>query len=217
VRKLVGIGAGGHAKVLVDILRRSDMWEIVGLTDARAARHGQFVLGVRVLGDDRMLGTLFEQGVRDCFVGVGGVGDNGPRQRAFEHAVGLGFEPCTVIHPRACVAGDAALGRGVMVFAAGIINPGCRIGDNVIVNTAAVIEHDCELEAHVHVATGARLGGGVRIGCAAHIGLGASVRQGIAIGARAVVGAGAVVVGDVPAATTVVGVPARPLRRGREG
>jgi acetyltransferase-like isoleucine patch superfamily enzyme len=45
------------------------------------------------------------------------------------------------------------------------------------------------------------------------VGAGATIRQGIEIGAGAMVGAGAVVVRNVPAGVTVVGIPARPVER----
>jgi acetyltransferase-like isoleucine patch superfamily enzyme len=52
------------------------------------------------------------------------------------------------------------------------------------------------------------LSGQVRVALGAHIGTGASVIQGIRIGAWSIVGAGAVVIRDVPAGVTAVGVPA---------
>ena len=65
------------------------------------------------------------------------------------------------------------------------------------------------LGEHVHVAPGAMLGGGVRVGPLAHIGLCATVRDHVNIGPGATLGMGAVVVRDVAAGVTVMGVPAR--------
>lgn len=209
--RVVGIGAGGHAKVVIDILRLMGGYEIVGLLDADKELWGTDVLGIRVLGDDSLLPQLYEQGIRDAFIGVGTVGDTQPRIRLYESARKQEFRIVRAVHPRAVVALSAAIGEGPTIMAGAVINPDARLGDNVIVNTAAVVEHDCVIGPHAHIATGAVLAGMVTVGQGAHVGAGASVRQGIAIGERAVIGVGAVVVRDVPAGTTVVGVPAEPI------
>jgi sugar O-acyltransferase (sialic acid O-acetyltransferase NeuD family) len=208
--QLVGIGAGGHAKVLIDILRLNGS-EIVGLTDRDPKLWGTHVSGVPVLGDDSVLPKLKGE-VAGAFIGIGGSGDNNPRRRLFEHATKLGFTLVNVIHPSSVMAGDATLGRASVVMAGAIINANARIGDDVIINTGAIVEHDCMIGHHVHIATGACLAGAVNVHDSAHIGVGASIRQCITIGEGAVVGAGAVVVRDVIANSIVVGVPARPLR-----
>jgi UDP-perosamine 4-acetyltransferase len=210
--RVVGIGAGGHAKVLIDVLRLHSKIEIVGLTDSAPELWHTSVLGVPVLGDDSLLPRLLAQGVRGVFIGVGGRGDNTPRRRLYEHVHGLGFQSIAIIHSMAVIASDVTIGLGPMIMAGAIVNPGVRICDNVIINTGAIVEHDCLIGNHVHVATGARLASTVRVGDGAHIGAGATIRQCITIGENAIVGAGAVVVKDVSPGSVVVGVPARSLR-----
>lgn len=209
--RVVGIGAGGHAKVVIDALRQMGGYDIVALLDGDKDRWGTEVLGVRVLGDDTLLPQLSEQGIHDAFIGVGSVGDPQPRVRLYELACWLGFRIVSVIHPRAVVAPSVEIGQGVMIMAGAMINPGARLGDNVVVNTGAVVEHDCVVGHHVHIASGAVLSGAVIVGQGAHVGAGATVLQGVAIGEQAVVGAGAVAVKDVAPGAVVVGVPARPL------
>lgn len=210
--RVIGLGAGGHAKVVLDALLAAGV-EVVGLLDARGDLRGTSVLGIPILGGDEMLDDLRAQGVTHAFIGVGSTRDVSPRRRLYELIVARGLEPLTVVHPRAIVSADARLGRGGTILAGAIVNPGVSVGDNVIVNTGAIVEHDCVLGDHVHVATGARLAGGVTVEACAHVGIGASVRQGVRIGRDAVVGAGSVVIDDVPAGATVVGVPARPIGR----
>lgn len=211
--KVVGLGAGGHAKVVIEILRCHESYELVGLLDAKRELQGKSVLGVPVLGDDNLLPALKPEGVCHFFVGLGSIGDTRPRQRLFELALQYEMKPVDAIHPQAIISPSAELGEGVTIMAGAVINACARLGANVIVNTGAVVEHDCVIGDHVHIATGARLASTVQVGKGAHIGAGATVRQCITIGEGATVGAGAVVVKDVPPHTVVVGVPARILKR----
>lgn len=208
--RVIGLGAGGHAKVLIDILRRAGDFEIVGLLDP--ARAGEIIAGVPILGDDEQLHTMRISGVTAVFIGVGGVGDNSIRMALYEKALAAKFDLVNAIHPTAIVAPSVKFGQGVAIMAGAILNPDVRIGDNVIINTGAIVEHDCEIGSHAHISPGAVLSGGVRVGLGAHVGVGATVRQYIQLGDGAIVGAGAVVVKDVPPRSVVVGVPARPTR-----
>lgn len=209
---VIGLGAGGHAKVVIEILRLIKEYEPVGLLDANLERLGMNVLGIPIIGDDSLLPRLFDEGARHVFIGLGAISNAAPRKRLYEMALGCGFQVIPAIHPNSVISSSAEIGNGLTVLAGAIVNADARLGDNVIVNTGAIIEHDCVLGSHVHVATGARLAGNVQVRNCTHIGAGATVIQGITIGEGALVGAGAVVVKDVAANTVVAGVPARVLR-----
>jgi sugar O-acyltransferase (sialic acid O-acetyltransferase NeuD family) len=209
VIQVVGIGAGGHAKVILDILRLMNTYSIVGMLDPNCV--GESISGVPVLGGDELLPRLRAEGVGSAFIGLGGVGDFAHRIKLIEKVQTAGFSFINVIHPMAIVANNIQLGQGVTIMAGVVINPGTNIGDNVIINTGAVVDHDCEIESYAHISPGAVLCGGVCVGLGAHIGAGATVRQYITVGDRALVGAGAVVVKDVLAQTVVVGVPAHEI------
>ena len=208
---IVGLGAGTHAKSVLEALRSSGRFDVTALVDDDRARAGIAVLGVPVLADSVALERLRGEGIRHAFVGVGGTRDSGPRRRVFERLGGAGFELPEIVHRTASVSPWARLGRGAQVLAAAVVSPEAEIGEGAIVNTGAIVEHDCRIGPHAHVAPGARLAGLVTIGRGTHVGIGAVVIEGVSIGAEALVGAGAVVLRDVAAGERVAGVPARPL------
>jgi UDP-perosamine 4-acetyltransferase len=210
--KVVGVGAGGHAKVVIDILSYSPRVHVVGLVELATRLFGETIEGSLILGDDTLLPQLLAEGVGSAFIGIGGVGDNLPRAQAYDRILKLGFDLIAAIHPRAVVARTAKLGRGVSIMAGVVVNPAAVIGDNVILNSQCTVEHDCVIGDHVHIAPGATLSGAVQVGRLSHIGTGASIRQGVRIGERVVVGVGSVVINDVPDGMVVVGAPARPLK-----
>ena len=207
--RVIGLGAGGHAKVVIEILRAQNDIELVGLLDASPLLKGKNVLGVPVLGPDESLLELVKQGIGHFFVGLAGARNTAPRRREYDFAAGLGMQAVHAIHSSATISESARFGPGVTIMAGAIVNAEASLGADVIVNSGAIVEHDCSIGDHVHIATGARLTGGVRVDAMAHIGAGAVVRQMITIGPGAVVGAGAVVIRDVAPDTVVAGVPAR--------
>ncbi len=207
----VVLGGGGHARIVIECMVRMGLGLPQAVLDPDPALADSRVCEVPVRGADDQLATLIEEGVGRFFVGLGGVGDNGPRARLFESGLRAGLEPETVVAPSADVSPSVKLGVGTFVGPGAVVNAGADLGRNVIVNSGAIVEHDCHIEDHVHVASGAVLASTVKVGMAAHIGAGAVVRQGVTIGARALVGAGAVVVDSVAPGTRVVGVPARPI------
>ena len=209
---IIGWGAGGHAKSVIEAVLSTDRWTVVGLIDSDRSRWGAIWAGQPILGGAEGLPDLLSKGVRDAFVAVGGVGDNRPRIRVFEQLSNAGFRLPPIVHRSTIVAHSAQVGRGTVLLAGVIVGADATIGDNVILNTGAIVEHDCQIGSHCHISTGSRLGGGVRVGEAAHVGIGATIRDGLTIGPFAIVGAGSVVINDVARNATVAGVPARVIK-----
>jgi sugar O-acyltransferase (sialic acid O-acetyltransferase NeuD family) len=207
---IVLIGAGGHGKVVQDAIRLEGRHRVVGFLDADPSLHGSEVAGVPVLGGPNLLDKLLARKIRGVFVSIG---DNRTRANYMAEAEGAGLELVSAIHPKAVVADTAAIGRNVLIAAGAIVSVDVNISDGAIINTAASVDHECAIGRAAHVAPGARLAGRVSVGQMAFIGLGAMVIQCLNIGDGATVGAGAVVRQDVPASVTVVGVPARTIRR----
>ncbi len=207
---IVIIGAGGHGKVVLDILRAGSQYRPIGFLDADPKLAGSVVGGLAVYGSVHLLSRLKQQyGFTGAIVAIG---DNRARAGYVETLRGQKIELINAIHPAAVVSTSAIIGRNVVVAAQGVICTEARIGDCVIINTAATVDHECEIGQSVHVCPGAHLAGRVRVGPRSIIGMGANVLQCLEIGRDAIVGAGSVVLRDVVAGCTVVGVPARVIR-----
>ena len=210
-RPLILIGGGEHARVVAEAVRSGPLGpSLLGFVDPDASERTS-KLELPRLGDDSALAH------HPGAVAVLGIGASGPSSHRAE-VVGrlspLVSSWAVVIHQTAWVSPSASLGEGTVVMAGAVVNSGARIGNHCVVNTGVVIEHDVVLGDYVFVGPGATIGGGATIGAGAFVGLGCCVRDHRAVGVRALVGMGAVVVNDVPAGATVMGVPARATVQG---
>ena len=210
--QIIGLGAGGHSKVVIELARATAKYEIVGLLDPRPELQGIRVADVPVCGDDDLLKDFRQQGIGHAFIGVGATGDPSRRVLLYEQLRQLEYEVVTLVHPRAIVSPSATVGQGTTVMAGSVINASALLGSNVIVNSGAIVEHDCQIRDHSHIAPGARLAGGVIVEERAFVGIGATVLPGVRLWRRSVVAAGAVVTRNVPDNLVVAGVPARTIQ-----
>jgi sugar O-acyltransferase (sialic acid O-acetyltransferase NeuD family) len=208
---ILGLGAGSHAKSLLEAIRSLGSFEAVALVDDDPRRLERELLGIPVDSNPDALDRLQRKGVRHAFVGVGGTSDALARQRVFERLRDAGFELPPILHANAVVSSLARVGDGAQILACAVVNVHADIGQGAIVNTGAIVEHDCRVGDHAHVAPGARLAGLVTVGEGAHVGIGAVVIEGVRLGGGAFVAAGAVVVRDVEEGVRVAGVPAREM------
>lgn len=205
---IVVLGAGGHAKVIIEALRAGGR-SVIGCLDARA-KTPPFA-DAPILGGDQWLSSPAARGV-EIAVGVGANPDTAPRRRLQELAVSLGAALCRVVAPGAWVSPTARLGPGAQVLTGAIVHAGAVIGDGAVVNTGAVVEHDVSVGDHAFVAPRAVLCGAASVGELAFVGAGAIVLPGVRVGARSVVPAGAVVRRDLPDDSILAGGRARARR-----
>jgi sugar O-acyltransferase (sialic acid O-acetyltransferase NeuD family) len=204
------LGAGGHAKVLIDALRLQSI-EILGIVEADSTSKGHVLMGVPIVGNDDDVMNFSSNHIR-LVNGIGSTRVGSIRRYIFESFKDKGYQFQNVIHPSAIIAGDVELSEGVQVMAGAVIQTGCKVGANSIINTRASVDHDCLIGKHVHIAPGATLSGGVIVGGDSHVGSCAVIIQGLQVGSRCLVAAGAVVIRHVPDEMSIAGVPARKIK-----
>ncbi|MEH6469995.1 MAG: acetyltransferase [Halopseudomonas sp.] len=206
-KKLIILGSGGHAHVLIDCLRALGKTPL-GIIDPNKQRGESSLFGLPVLGGDE---AVFDYSPDETMLinGIGAMPGTNLRQTLYQRFSEAGFSFVTVVHPNAYVAEDAVLAEGVQVMAGAVIQAGSQLGNDCIVNTGACIDHDCRIAAHGHISPGATLCGNVQLGEHVHIGSGAVIIQGLNIGANSVIGAGAIVTKTIGADMMVY--PARSL------
>jgi sugar O-acyltransferase (sialic acid O-acetyltransferase NeuD family) len=197
-RRIVVLGAGGHARVLIDLVREGYRDRvIVGTVDDDPSAEAD-CLGVPLLGASDQLPKLRADGIEEALLGVGAVTNNSLRAQLYRKLLEAGFHVPTLIHPRAAVEPSARMLPGCQIFAGAIVGSNVALGENVIVNSGTVVSHDCVIGSHAHITPGAILAGGVSVGEASVIGMGVTVYLGVRIGANVTIGNGVHVFRDVP-------------------
>jgi len=208
MEKLLIFGAGGHAKVVIDIARLMG-YQVVAVFDDNEQKHGQFLWDIPIRGDHQSLVSFAQQeNITHFFVALG---NNDIRLKLAQLFQQAGLLAATLIHPKAVVASHVKIGTGTVIMAGVCINADVEIGQQVIINTGAVVEHDCFIGDAVHIAPTVALCGAVSIGRQSLVGVGAKVIPSIKIGQSVIIGAGAVVVNNIADYQKVVGVPAKLL------
>lgn len=207
INKLVIVGAGGHAKVVLDTALLMNCWQTIVLLDDAA--QGE-LFGYPILGNCHLLGTRLLPDEYDVVVAIG---NNRIRAQHLQRATQLGFTLPNIIHPTATISRFAQLQQGCVIFAHAVINAAAQLGMGTIINTAAIVEHDCILGHFTHISPAAHLGGNTYVGDYSWLGIGCNTRQGSIIGKHCIIGAGATVIQPIADHTTAIGVPAKPLQR----
>lgn len=207
MKKVLIIGAGGHSKVIVDILQQNMEYEIIGLVD-QSGKSGFW--GIPVVGNDSDLARLRnEMHVNYAFVALG----NGQlREKVTQKAMAAGYELINIISRDAIISSHARIGRGTVIMPGAVVNADVVIGESCIINTNASVDHECRIGDYSHVAPGCALSGKTKIGRQCMLGTGCRVIDEIYIGDNTIIGAGAVVKDSIVGNCTVVGVPAKVIK-----
>ena len=216
-KRVVIIGAGGHAREIAEILRDQAREgagpRLLGFVADDPENYPAEIGGVPFLGD----WSWFDGAdLRDLAV-VCAVGLPQLRKRLVERATARGLKFAKAVSPLAYVSPEASLGEGVMVFPHAFVSAGSTLGDHSVVNVGASVSHDARVGRFATLSPGVHVAGHVNVGEGCYLGIGSSVIDRVSIGAWATVGGGACVTEELPENVTAVGVPARVIKIKEEG
>ena len=204
-KNVIIIGAGGHSRVIADIIKLSDD-KIVGFLDDNLD-----ILG-KIIYDDKMVIGTIDDGIikyKDCYFIIG-IGNNRVRKLISNKYKDLKWY--TAIHQNAVIGSNATIGEGTVIMAGTVINIGTKIGRHCILNTCASLDHDNILEDYVHISPGSHLAGNVKIMEGTWICAGVTVINNITIEKNNVIGAGSTVISNIEENNNIyVGVPTKKL------
>lgn len=207
-KDVIIIGAGGHAKVIADIIKKSGD-EIVGFLDDNADIQGNTIFDGKIV-----LGDTSEESVKkysDCYFIIG-IGINRVRKIISEKYSNLKWY--TAIHPSSIIGSDVSINEGTVIMAGTVINTGTVVGKHCIVNTSSSLDHDNILEDYVHISPGSHLAGTVKISEGTWICAGVTIINNITIGKNNVIGAGATVIRNIEEEnSTFIGIPVKKLSK----
>ncbi len=200
------LGASGHAKVIIDILKSKNI-KISGLFDDNPDLKSLLeypVLGKfspHTLNDEELIISIGNNLIRKKIV------DSLPARIKYGRA----------ISPTAVISEYAHIEGGTVIMQGAIVQSCTNVGKHCIINTQASVDHDCTIDDFVHISPNACLCGGVTVGEGSHIGAGAIVIPGIKIGKWSMVAAGSVVIRDVTDHVVIAGNPTRIINTNFEG
>lgn len=169
---IVLVGFGGHAKSIIDCIKRQNKYRIVGYTDLYD-KNCEYTY----LGTDEVLIQLYKNGIKNAVICVGYLGKDNVREVLFNRLKVIGYSLPVISDPSAIISSSSIIDEATFIGKNVVINAETKIGKCCIINTGVIIEHECIVGDFSHIAVGSILCGQVEIGKSCFIGANATIIQ----------------------------------------
>ena len=191
------IGAGGHCKVIIDLIKLLNKFKIVGIYDDN--KKGSFN-GYTILGNTKEIDIKISNFIIT-------IGNDKIRKKIYENNQHLNW--CSLIHPSAIISKNVKIGKGSVICAGFILQTDVIIGNHCIINTGSSIDHESVIGDFCSICPHTTICGQVKIGNLCFIGANATIIQCLKIGSKTTIGAGSVIIKHIGSEQKVVGNPGR--------
>lgn len=188
---LIIIGGGGHASVLIELLREQKR-TIIAIISPDDIYSRKIFTGIKRLASNEDILSYSPDEVR-LVNGIGMMPNSSLRKDINQYFCDLGYQFETIISEHALVSDFASVQTGAQILKGAIVQVGAIIGKHSIINTGALVEHDTVIGDYNHIAPKAVLCGGVITQSEVYVGANATVLQNIQLAEKVIVGAGAIV------------------------
>jgi sugar O-acyltransferase (sialic acid O-acetyltransferase NeuD family) len=201
---LILVGGGGHCKSVIDVVKSTKQYRIVGILD-RHELIGEQILGYDIIGSDDDIPTLSKT-VKNFVITVGQIKCSSIRRKIYKRLLAEKVNQPVIIASTAQVSKYAMIGKGTVIHHNAFVNASCTIGNCCIVNSGAIVEHDSDVGDFCHISTGVIINGTCNVGSDTFIGSGTVLNNNIEIAGSSIIGSASVILSSIRQSDTYYGV-----------
>lgn len=204
------LGIGPYSIVIKELAEKCG-YKVVGAYHYNDERNGEFYYGVPIISSTPELLKQDLSGKLFCL----SIGDNLIRRDVASKIRQKGGRLPSLIHPSVEISPSASVEEGVVLKRNVTIQAASVIKSDTIICDNTTVCHHTQINEGCFIAGSSVVGAYTKVRNFVFIGQGVIIASGkvAEIGEKAIIGAGSVVVKDVPDNVTVVGVPAKIIKK----